>query len=157
MACLAAGACGGSTPRAKLEEVPIDQDPAQPGALPPDELNGAAHARNVAPDVDGSAAPGVGPQSLDERGPDDAGAAASPPVFVKRPHGLTEKQCNDIVLHFAKLMAKEHKTPAPAASAIPTHPIYGQMYVDCGQSTTKKQDRCAMAARTTARWKKCME
>jgi len=157
-ACCAVGACGGSTQHAKIEEVPIDQGGAASGSdLPPDELSDASVARSEVPDVDGSAPPGVGPQSLDAHPQDDAGAAAAAPAFVKRPNGLTEKQCNDVVLHFAKLMAKEHKTPAPTATDIPKHAIYGQMYVDCGQSTSKKQQKCAMAARSTTGWKKCME
>ena len=108
------------------------------------------------PDFDGSAPPGVGPQSLDAHPSADAGGPAAA-TFVHRPNGLTEKQCNDIVLQFSKLMTKEHKDPAVTAAEIPKHPIYGQMLVDCGQSTTKKQHKCASTARTTAGWKKCME
>ena len=155
-ACIFAGACGGQTQHPKVEEVPIDQSGGggTPSDLPPDD-----QAHSIVPAFDGSAPPGVGPQSLDApQTPADAGAApTAPAAFVQRPNGLTEKQCNDIVLRFAKLMSKEHHTPAPAATDIPTHAIYGQMLVDCGQSTSKKQQKCAMAAHTTAAWKKCME
>lgn len=157
-ACIFAGACGGQTQHPKVEEVPIDQGSSTPtGDLPADEVSGSG-ARSVVPAVDGSAPPGVGPQSLDTpQTPQDAGTQAAPPTFVQRPNGLTEKQCNDVVLRFAKLMSKEHHTPAPTATEIPTNAIYGQMLVDCGQSTSKKQHKCAMTARTTAGWKKCME
>ena len=159
VACIAAG-CGGSTPHAKLEEVPIDQGGTSTSSgLPPDELSDASVARSVVPAYDGSAPPGVGPQSLDQQAqqPSSDAGTSSAATFQKRPNGLSEKQCNDVVLHFAKLVAKEHKNTAPVAADIPTHPIYGQMYVDCGQTTTKKQQKCAMAARTSASWKKCME
>jgi hypothetical protein len=158
--CWTLGACGGSTPRPKIEEVPIDQGDTDKASnkLPPDELSDASVARNVVSDSDASAPPGVGPQSLDSHAAQDAGAAPSgPPKFVKRPHGLTQRQCTDVVLHFAKLMAKEHKTPPPTAAMIPKDQLYGQMLYDCGQSTTHKQSHCAMTSRSTAGWKKCME
>lgn len=154
-------ACGGTTQHAKVEEVPIDNGSSSSAStqLPPDELSDASIPRSVVPAFDGSAPPGVGPQSLDTQAasPDAGSQQASAGTFVKRPTGLTEKQCNDLVLHFAKLMSKEHKTTAPAAADIPSHAIYGQMYVDCGATTTKKQQKCGMAAHTSAGWKKCME
>lgn len=152
---LLAGACGGQSHQTKVEEVPIDQGGGG-SDVPSDQ--GSGGAQTVIPTSDASAPPGVGPTSLDvQASSSDAGSASSPPAFVGHAGGLTEKQCNDVVLHFAKLMSKEHKTTAPAAADIPKDPIYGQMMSDCGQSTTKKQHKCAMASHTTAGWKKCME
>ncbi len=154
-ACILAGACGGQTQHPKVEEVPIDQS----GGGTPSDVPADDQTHSIVPAFDGSAPPGVGPQSLDTpQTPSDAGAGTTaPPAFVQRPNGLTEKQCTDVVLRFAKLMSKEHHTPPPAATEIPTNAIYGQMLVDCGQSTSKKQHKCGMTARTTAGWKKCME
>jgi hypothetical protein len=159
LGCTVAGACGGSTQRTKIEEVPIDNTPTTVSSgMPPDELNTTkTSSSSVVPSGSGTAAPGVGPQSLDARKNEDAGAPPPPLKFIKRPHGLTEHQCNEVVLHFAKLMQKEHHTPAPKASELLAHPVYGQMVIDCGQSTTHKQLRCGMTARSSTGWKKCME
>ena len=154
-ACCALDACGGQTQHPKVEEVPIDQGGGGGDTTSPDESGGA---KTVVPDTDATAPPGVGPQSLDTHA--DAGASTqttAPATFVKRANGLTEKQCNDVVFQFAKLMNKEHQDPQIAPADIPKHPVYGQMYVDCGAQTTKKQYKCAIAARTTTGWKKCME
>ena len=152
-------ACGGSTQHAKVEEVPIEQGGGSGTSLPPDDGDSGSTTVTTVPT--GSAPPGVGPQSLDTPPPQqDAGAAttpAAPPQFVQRANGLTQKECTDMVMAFAKLVTKENKTTAPAATDIPKDPIYGQMLADCGQSTTKKQKTCAMATRTSAAWKKCME
>jgi hypothetical protein len=152
-------ACGGSTQHSKVEEVPIGEQGAGGGSLPPDEMgDSGAATTSTTPIPTGSAPPGVGPQSLDVQPAADAGAAQSTaPHFVQRAGGLTEKECTDMVMGFAKLMAKESKGNAPSATDLPKDPIYGQMLADCGQSTTKKQKTCAMAARSSAGWKKCME
>jgi hypothetical protein len=150
---LGALACGGQSHQTKVEEVPIDQG-GGPGDTPTDSTS---NAQTVIPSSDASAPPGVGPQSLDVQAQaQDAGAATST-TFSGHAGGLTEKQCNDLVLHFAKLMTKEHKNPTPTAADLPKDPIYGQMMNDCGQSTTKKQQKCGMTSHTTAGWKKCME
>jgi hypothetical protein len=60
-------------------------------------------------------------------------------------------------MSFAKLSAKEKHGTAPAAADIAKDPIYGPMLTECGASTTKKQQKCALTARTSAGWKKCME
>jgi hypothetical protein len=106
---------------------------------------------------DGSAPPGVGPQSLDVQASADAGSSTASAGFVQRQGGLTQKECTDVVLQFAKLTAKEGKTTPPSATDLPQHAIFGPMINECGQTTTKKQQKCAAAARTTAAWKKCME
>ena len=111
---------------------------------------------NAAAVPDGSAPPGVGPQSLDVQ-PADAGSASTTTGFVQRQGGLTQKECTDVVLVFAKATAKESKQTAPAAADLSSHAIYGPMIVECGQNTTKKQHKCAMATKSSAAWKKCME
>jgi hypothetical protein len=154
-------ACGGSTQHSKVEEVPIENanGTGGGGALPPDEVGDAGGATSTVAIPSGTAPPGVGPQSLDVQ--QDAGSTTGPtstaPHFVQRAGGLTERECTDVVMGFAKIMAKENKSTAPSATDLPKDPIYGQMLADCGQSTTKKQKTCAMAARTSAGWKKCME
>ncbi|HEX4516977.1 MAG TPA: hypothetical protein VH054_25690 [Polyangiaceae bacterium] len=152
---LVLAACGGSTQHSKVEEVPIEQQGGG-GSVPPDEVGDAA-TTTTTPIPTGTAPPGVGPQSLDVQ--PDAGPTqtAATPHFVQRAGGLTEKECTDMVMVFAKAASKENKTTPPAATDLPKDPTYGQMLADCGQSTTKKQKTCAMAARTSAGWKKCME
>jgi hypothetical protein len=156
---LVLAACGGSTQHAKVEEVPLldDGGAGGGGSLPPDEMGDAGTTTSTGPVPTGTAPPGVGPQSLDAQ--PDAGTtqAAATPHFVQRTGGLTEKECTDAVMTFAKLASKENKSTAPAATDLPKDPVYGQMLADCGQQTTKKQKTCAMAARTSAAWKKCLE
>ena len=148
-------ACGGSTQHSKVEEVPIEQGGGGGGSLPPDEVGDSGSSSTVAIPT-GTAPPGVGPQSLDVQ--QDAGSAQpTAPHFVQRTGGLTEKECTDAVMVYAKLYSKENKTTAPAAADLSKDATYGQMLADCGQSTTKKQKTCAMATRTSAAWKKCME
>ena len=156
-------ACGGSTQHSKVEEVPIGTQGAGGGGggtLPPDEMGDAGTTTTTTAIPTGTAPPGVGPQSLDVQA--DAGAAGTGPTsttphFVQRTGGLTERECTDMVMGFAKLISKENKSTAPSATDLPKDPIYGQMLADCGQSTTKKQKTCATAARSSAGWKKCME
>jgi hypothetical protein len=150
-------ACGGSSQHSKVEEVPINSGGGGGSGLPPDEMGDAAVTTSTTPIPSGTAPPGVGPQSLDVQ--QDAGGGPQPagPHFVQRAGGLTERECTDMVMGFAKIMAKENKGTAPSATDLPKDPIYGQMLADCGQSTTKKQKTCAMAARSSAGWKKCME
>jgi hypothetical protein len=148
-------ACGGSTQHSKVEEVPIE-NAGGGGSLPPDEMGDSGSSGNTVAIPSGTAPPGVGPQSLDVQ-QQDAGSASTAPHFVQRAGGLTEKECTDMVMGFAKLVSKENKTTAPAATDLPKDSIYGQMLADCGQSTTKKQKTCATAARSSAAWKKCME
>jgi hypothetical protein len=152
---LVVAACGGAVHHAKVEEVPIEQG----GGGGPTFEGGDSGATSVVVVPDGSAPPGVGPQSLDVQ--QDAGASTTTttttPQFVQRTGGLTQKECTDIVMLFAKALSKENKSTAPAATDIPKDPVLGQMLADCGQSTTKKQQKCALAAHTSAGWKKCME
>ncbi len=152
----AMAACGGSTQHTKVAEVPIDQGGGGgSGTLPPDEMADSSIVTSSAAVPDGSAPPGVGPQSLDVQS--DAGAASAPSGFVQRTGGLTQKECTDAVLVFAKLTSKESHQTAPTAADLSQHAIFGPMINECGQTTTKKQHKCAMAARTTTTWKKCME
>lgn len=149
-------ACGGSTQHSKIEEVPIGEQGGGGGGLPPDEVGDSGATTNTVAIPSGTAPPGVGPQSLDVQ-QDAGGPTSTAPHFVQRAGGLTEKECTDVVMGFAKIMSKENKSTAPSATDLPKDPIYGQMLADCGQSTTKKQKTCAMAARSSAGWKKCME
>ena len=150
-------ACGASNQHSKVEEVPIENANGAGGTLPPDEMGDSGTSSTVAI-PSGTAPPGVGPQSLDvQQDAGSSGPQSTAPHFVQRAGGLTEKECTDVVMGFAKIMSKENKTTAPSATDLPKDPIYGQMLADCGQSTTKKQKTCAMAARTSAGWKKCME
>jgi len=160
-ACLA---CGGSGTAHHVEEVPIDDSIKRPTDLPPDEVGGSSGSATTTSSSglpDRGPPPGVGPQPLDTG---DAGAAASSSdaggptaVFTQRPGGLSEKECAEVVMKFAKIMTKESKVPAPTAADLPQHPVYGQMLAECGKSATKKQHKCGMAARTSSAWKKCME
>lgn len=154
---LVLAACGGATQHSKVEEVPLlDEGGAGGGgSLPPDEM-GDAGTTGTTPIPTGTAPPGVGPQSLDVQ-PDSGASASASPHFVQRTGGLTERECTDAVMGYAKLVSKENKSTAPSATDMPKDPIYGQMMADCGQSTTKKQKTCAATARTSAAWKKCME
>jgi hypothetical protein len=147
-------ACGGATQHMQIQEVPIDQaSTSAPSDLPPDEVGGDS---GVAAYGDATAPPGVGPQSIDTQ-PDASTQASAPPAFVQRAGGLTLKECSDVVMVLAKSMTKENHVPTPTSAELAQHPIFGQMLAECGQSTTKKQHKCAMASRTTAAWKKCME
>jgi hypothetical protein len=155
---LGAAACGGSSKNSKVEEVPIENGGGGGSSLPPDEVGDGSAATTTVVIPDGSAPPGVGPQSLDTQPQSDAGGpTAVTPTFQQRTGGLTQKECTDMVALFAKLSTKESHGTAPSATDLPKDPIYGQMIADCGQSTSKKQKTCAMAARTSAGWKKCME
>ena len=150
-------ACGGSTQHTKVEEVPIEQGGGGSSSLPPDEMADASIVTTTSVIPDGSAPPGVGPQSLDVQASADAGASSTPTGFVQRTGGLTQKECSDVVLVFAKLTAKESKQTAPSAADLAKDAIYGPMINECGQNTTKKQQKCAMTAKSSAGWKKCME
>jgi hypothetical protein len=150
-----AAACGGSTPHSQVAEVPIEQSGRSGEGLPPDEVGGDSGATSTT-FPDGSAPPGVGPQSLDTT-PDAGASQATPAAFVQRTGGLTQKECTDVVVTFAKQMTKENHAPATTAADVATHAVYGPMLIECGQTTTKKQQKCAMAAKTSAAWKKCME
>jgi hypothetical protein len=145
-------ACGGSQ-HTQVQEVPIDLDGGgrSTSDLPPDEVSGTGTSVAL---PDGSAPPGVGPQSLDTQ--PDAGLPA-PQGFVQRQGGLSEKECTDMVLAFAKLSAKEKHATAPVAADLDKDPVLANMITDCGASTTKKQQKCALASRTSGGWKKCME
>jgi hypothetical protein len=155
-----AAACGGGTQHSQVQEVPIDQGGGGGGSssLPPDEVGDAGGVNSVAL-PDGGPPPGVGPQPLEGSGQTDAGgdSTASAGAFVHRPNGLTEKECTDMVLTFAKASAREKHNPTPTAADLGKDPIFSQMVVDCGASTTKKQQKCAMRVQTSAAWKKCME
>ncbi len=148
-------ACGGSTQHTPVQEVPIDQSGGgRTSDLPPDEVEAGATTAVAYPD--GSAPPGVGPQSLD--GPQDAGAAtATNASFVQRPGGLTQRECTDVIMKLATLMTKENHIPPPSQGDLAQHPIFGQMLTECSKSSTKKQHKCAMASTTMSAWKKCME
>jgi hypothetical protein len=143
-------ACGGSTQHPPVQEVPIDQGGHTSSELPPDEVGSdAAVTTTTAPMGTGSS---TGPQSLDT-GAQDAGAQAG---FVQRSGGLTEHECTDVVMAFAKLDGKEKHHAAPAQASLAQDATFGPMLVDCGANTTKKQQKCGMTAKTTAVWQKCM-
>jgi len=151
-------ACGGATHNhQKVDEIPIENGGGLSGTLPPDEMGDASIVVSNAALPDSSAPPGVGPQSLDVQSSSDAGAASTSSGFVQKAGGLTQKECTDVVMVFAKATAKESKQTAPSAADLSKDAIYGPMINDCGQSTTKKQQKCAMTAKTSAGWKKCME
>ncbi len=152
-------ACGGSTQHAQVQEVPIDQSGGgRSSDLPPDEVGDAGVGTTssvVLPDA--SAPPGVGPQSLDSAQQDAGVQHAAPAAFVQRTGGLTLKECTDVIMTLAKEMTKENHVPTPTQADLAQHPIFGQMLTECGNTTTKKQHKCAMASKTTTGWKKCME
>jgi hypothetical protein len=149
-----AASCGGSQ-HTQVPEVPIEQGGGHTSDLPPDEVGDAGGTTSSLVLPDASAPPGVGPQSLDVTA--DAGTTPTPVGFVQRTGGLSEKECTDVVLAFAKLTAREKHATAPAAADLGKDPIYGPMVLECGNSTTKKQQKCTATARTSAAWKKCME
>ena len=152
-------ACGGSQ-QSQVPEVPIDQGGgAHAGGgsdLPPDEVGEAGATSSVAL-PDSGPPPGVGPQPLDVASGGDAGATQSGSTFTHRQGGLTEKECDDLVMTFAKLTAKDKHDPAPVLADVQKDAIYSQMITDCGATTTKKQQRCGLATHTTDAWKKCMQ
>ncbi len=155
-------ACGGSNQHTHVQEVPIDQAGGGGGhggtELPPDEVgNAGGAATSTIVFSDASAPPGVGPQSLDVTTSADAGPAVVAASFTQRPGGLSQRECTDVIMKLATLMSKDNNTPAPATADLAQHPIFGQMITECGKSTTKKQQKCANASKTTAAWKKCME
>ena len=160
----AAIACGSSSAHHRVAEAPIDDNIKRPTDLPPDEVGGSGSTSTTSATgvPEHGPPPGVGPQPLE--GPDagasaasggDAGSSAS--GFTQRSGGLSERDCNDLVMKYAKMMTKETKAATPSAADLPKDPIYGQMITECGKSTTKKQQKCAAATRTSAAWKKCME
>lgn len=159
-ACVVA-ACGGTTQHTKVQEVPIDQSGGDhpTSDFPPDEVgdSGSGTTTSMTVSSDASAPPGVGPQSLDSQPDAAATTAPTAAVFVQRAGGLTQKECSDVIMVLAKNMTKENHVPTPTAAELAQHPIFGQMLTECGQTTTKKQQKCAIATRTTAAWKKCME
>jgi hypothetical protein len=154
---IVAAACGG-TQHAQVQEVPIDQGSARPSSeLPPDEVGGdAAVTTSSTVFPDGSAPVGVGPQSLDGA-QQDAGAQTAQVGFVQRTGGLTQKECTDVVMTFAKLDSKQKHVATPTQADLAQHPTFGPMINDCGSGATKKQQKCGMTARSTAAWQKCME
>ena len=151
-------ACGGGGQQTPVQEVPIDQNGGAHGGseLPPDEVGDAGTTTSIAL-PDGGPPPGVGPQPLDNGSSSTQDAGAAPMTFTHRQGGLTEKECDDVVMAFAKLSAKEKHDPAPVLAEVQKDAIYSQMIVNCGASTTKKQQRCGLAAHTSDAWKKCME
>src|SRR4051794_4619402 len=105
---LGAAACGGSSHNSKIEEVPIEQGGGGGGSsIPPDEVGDGSTATTTVVIPDGSAPPGVGPQSLDTQPQDAGGPTALTPTFQQRTGGLTQKECTDMVAQFAKLSTKE--------------------------------------------------
>lgn len=151
--------CGGGG-HTQVPEVPIDQGGGHTGGseLPPDEVGDAGSGISTVALPDGGPPPGVGPQPLDTGTTVDAGTTdTSSATFVHHQGGLTEKECTDMVLAFAKLTAREKHNPAPTAADVGKDAVYGQMIIDCGATTTKKQQRCTTVAHTSAAWKKCME
>jgi len=149
--------CGGATHHAQVQEVPIDQGGRTSSELPPDEVGGdggVTTSTYVMPDA--NAPPGVGPQSLDTT-QQDAGAQAQTVAFVQRQGGLTEKECTDAVMVLAKLTSKETHAATPTQADLAQHPVFGLKLSACGNAATKKQQKCAMASKSTAAWKKCME
>ena len=153
---LAASACGGGTQHTPVQEVPVDQESHGSSELPPDEIGGDAGTTTTAVPPDQSPPPGVGPQSLDTQATAAADAGA-PQGFVQRQGGLTEKECTDVVLALAKLTAREKHTAAPTAADVQKDAMLTGLVNDCGAQTTKKQQKCGLAARTAGAWKKCME
>ena len=89
----------------------------------------------------------------------DAGGAPAPSGSTVKKGPLTPKECTDVVNKFVTMMAKENHLPVPAldGQAGQLGDVFSGMRNECGQTTTKKQYTCAMAARTTDVWKKCMQ
>jgi hypothetical protein len=152
-------ACGGSSTPHHVEEVPIDDSIKRPTDLPPDEVGGSSSTASTGTADHGPSGPAPQPLDTGDAGATattaDAGAPAA--VFVQRPGGLSEKECTEVVMKFAKLTTKETKVATPAAADLSQHPVYGPMLADCGKSATKKQHKCGMVARSSRAWKKCME
>ncbi len=147
-------ACAGSHPPPPIEEVPINQDPSVSGM--DDDSSGGGTTDDHG---------GTGDHTVDTTAhhDKDAGADETPDAgetattFKHHAGGLTLKQCTDMVMHLAKLTAKETKKKAPREKDLAQHPIYGQMVVQCGDETTKKQYHCAARAHSSSAWRKCMK
>ena len=165
-------ACGSTQKPAPIDEIPIDQaggggggtknggggdDPAATGGGT-GAGTGAAATGSV---PDKPPPPGVGPQPMGgtDSTPDAGAGGAAPAGSTVKKGPLTPKECSDVVNKFVTMMAKENHMPAPALDGQVGQlgDVFSGMRNECGQNTTKKQYTCAMAARTTDVWKKCMQ
>ena len=169
-------ACGSTQKPAPVDEIPISQagggggggskngggggdDPGGNGGA---TGTGTQTTSGTAPVPDKAPPPGVGPQPMGGGGGDatpDAGGAPAPSGSTVKKGPLTPKECTDVVNKFVTMMAKENHLPVPAldGQAGQLGDVFSGMRNECGQTTTKKQYTCAMAARTTDVWKKCMQ
>ena len=159
-------ACGSTQKPAPVAEVPMDQ--AGGGGTKTgggdDDANGGGGGGGTTTSGTGTGSdkpppPGVGPQPMGgSDSPPDAGGPAPAGSTVKK-GPLTPKECSDVVNKFVTMMAHENHMPAPTLDGQTGQlgDVFSGMRNECGQNTTKKQYACAMAARTTDVWKKCMQ
>lgn len=163
-------ACGSTQKPAPIDEIPIDQAGGGGGGTKTggggDDPSGTGGGTGSGTGATGTgSAPdkpppsGVGPQPMGgtDSTPDAGGAAPAGSTVKKGP--LTPKECSDLVNKFVTMMAKENHMPAPALDGQTGQlgDVFSGMRNECAQTTTKKQYTCAMAARTTDVWKKCMQ
>lgn len=162
-------ACGSTQKPPPPAEIPIDQagtgggtktgggadDPAGNGG---GTGSGTTTTTGAVPDK--PPPPGVGPQPMGgvSDAPPDAGGPPPAGSSVKK-GPLTPKECTDVVNKFVTMMARENHMPVPSMDGQTGQlgDVFSGMRNECGQNTTKKQYTCAMAARTTDVWKKCMQ
>jgi hypothetical protein len=166
-------ACGSTQKPPPPDEVPIGSPGAGVGGTKtgggddPGSSGGGSGGNGGGTGTAGTAAvpdkpppPGVGPQPMgggDTPQPDAGGPAPAGSTVKKGP--LTPKECSDVVNKFVTMMAKENHMPVPSLDGQTGQlgDVFSGMRNECAQNTTKKQYTCAMAARTTDVWKKCMQ
>lgn len=167
-------ACGSTQKPAPVAEVPIDQagggggggtktggggdDPGGNGGGTGTGTGTGTGGTGTGTDKPPS---GVGPQPMGgtDNVPDAGGGGPAPAGSTVKKGPLTPKECSDVVNKFVTMMARENHLPVPAldGQAGQLGDVFSGMRNECGQTTTKKQYTCAMAARTTDVWKKCMQ
>jgi hypothetical protein len=163
-------ACGSTQKPAPVDEVPIGQPGAgvggsktggsdDPSGSGTGTGNGTTSTSGTATGSDKPPPPGSGPQPLGggDSSPDAGGPAPAGSTVKKGP--LTPKECADVVNKFVTMMARENHMPVPTIDGQTGQlgDVFSGMRTECSQTTTKKQYTCAMAARTTDLWKKCMQ
>jgi len=164
-------ACGSTQKPAPIAEIPIDQagtgnptrnaggdDPTGSGGGTGTGSGTTTSGTGTVPDK--PPPPGVGPQPMGGSDPQpDAGGGAAPSASTVKKGPLTPKECSDVVNKFVTMMARENHMPVPTLDGQTGQlgDVFSGMRNECSQTTTKKQYTCAMAARTTDVWKKCMQ
>lgn len=165
-------ACGSTQKPAPVAEAPIDQAGSggggstrgggdDPGGTGGNDTTSGGATTGTAAVPDKPPPPGVGPQPMGggSDAPPDAGSGAAPAGSSVKKGPLTPKECTDVVNKLVTMMALENHMPAPAldGQAGQLGDLFSGMRNECAQTTTRKQYTCAMAARTTDVWKKCMQ